>query len=86
MCVCDCAFMYKRMQFCVAVGIFKNLCVCIHLCIFVCLYVYELVHVSWRARLCECSLVDNLSAQVNLMLSGHTSGVCRPARRALSHQ
>lgn len=63
-----------------AMGIFTNLCVCASVCV----YFYESVHVWVRARPCE--LVDGLSAQVKLTLSGHTSGVCRPARRALSHQ
>lgn len=47
---------------------------------------YKSAHVCERARPCECTVVDGLSAQVNLMLSGHTSGVCRPVRQALSHQ
>lgn len=83
-CVCD----WCKRSF-VAMGIvffYIYKCVCVHLCILACVYFYESVHVWGRARLCECSAVDSLSAQVNLTLSGHTSGVCRPVRRALSHQ
>lgn len=56
-----------------AVGIVMHMCAS-SMCV-------EAVHVSGRAR-----LAADLSAQVNLTLSGHTLGVFRPARRALSHQ
>lgn len=71
-----------KIRFCAAMGIFMKLCVCVSMC--PCVYFYESVHVWVRAR--QRGRWTGLSAQVRLTLSGHTSGVCRPARRALSHQ
>lgn len=50
-----------------------------------CIFMNQCVCEFVRARV-MCGVVDRLSAQVNLTLSGHASGVYRPARRALSHQ
>lgn len=61
---------------------------CVWLCVnghwvflYACFHGGECVSACTAAR-----LLDGLSAQVNLTLSGHTSGVCGPVRQALSHQ